>query len=275
MSTEQTLTYPHIVALWTLVQHNPVTKLRELRQLLRALWDRPGKPPQIKDIPADLLPYLTQSVSLRTLRAVYGESMVKQMENGEIPFPADMNIPDAIIIGRVRPSFDEDEFKDHLILGGTPPRPRSLVRQAEWREGQSTADAEQAFMKAAEALLVEFRTLSDNQAAAAGSGVTLMTYCHLPVTAEPLMGSGFQVRMEFRQVTRLGDIDPQELEYEVVSEIGKYPISVPHQNTLMAMTKKSKDITLHNPFRDGDGNHIIKGTKAGRGPVLLDVSKES
>jgi len=275
------LTYPHIVALWTLVQHNPVEKLRELRGLLRQLWNDPsrdGVSPKVSDIPEELRRYLTQAVSFKTLRSVYGDSMVKQMESGEIALPEDMLIPDAVIVGRVRPAFDADEFKDHLVLGKAPSTPRVLVRRSSWQEGQSVEDAEQAFMDTCDSLQKEFRSLSDNQAHAAGQDTSLITYVYRKLMAEPLPSgrAGFQVSMEFRQVTRLGTLTARDIDgYEVVSERGEYPTEIPNRMVLMTLMKEASEIKLHNPFRDDQGRHVIPVAKTRRtGPVLLDVSED-
>jgi hypothetical protein len=106
---------------------------------------------------------------------------------------------------------------------------------------------EWAFMEGRDRVLAMFRKRSDEMMARQGRDETfvLVTIVQTTVTVWPLVPKGFQVGCEFQQYVYLGDPyfgEPGALDFEIESERGDYPVTVPSSEIVMFMMQDASDI---------------------------------
>jgi len=129
------------------------------------------------------------------------------------------------------------------IPGGTEPLPQVATF---WTVKASDAekDPQAAFMRGAEELQKRFQEFSDSKFKlldpSVAAGVTLVTVAYAPIAAYTGEVTGFEVGMEFHQVTRFGLVDASS--FELVSEDGRYPVSPPSDGYMMMLMKSKEAI---------------------------------
>lgn len=149
--------------------------------------------------------------------------------------------------GNTREYVPEQEMDARLeFLGGAS---GTIWREPAWVEGMAYVEAEAAFMQAADRLMKRFREHSDNRFGILDdvlrNDAILLTTVYQPISVSPLEDQGFEVVMEFNQSVLLGE---KELDYEVVSERGEYPVKAPTTGEWGSVLRAASEIPIVNPF---------------------------
>jgi hypothetical protein len=172
------------------------------------------------------------------------------------------------------------------IPGGEEPLPKTATF---WTHPASFNDmgSQDAFMEAALALQKRFQTLSDGKVVLLPDhlrkGVTVVTVAYTPIIAYPIDprkgDSGFEVGMEFHQVTRFGRVDTDD--FEVYAEDGVYPIQPPSDATMLSLMKSASELGDQQGFLSDEQRDVIKveteanrGTRNGYGVTLPPIQDE-
>lgn len=162
----------------------------------------------------------------QTLKRVYGDAGTDKFED------LARGQRDVLVVARLN--------EEHVPGGGQLPNTATFWT---YPANYSDMDPQAAFMEAALALQERFRQHSDTKFMLvpedARAGVTLVTVAYSPIVAYPLdprLGErGFEVGIEFHQVTRFGSVNTDS--FEVYSEEGVYPIHPPSEGSLLTLMK--------------------------------------
>lgn len=152
-----------------------------------------------------------------------------------------------VLSERAREYLTEQEVDARLEQLGTASG--TTWREPAWVEGMSYVEAEAAFMRAADRLMNRFREHSDNRFGVLDdvlrNDAILLTTVYQPISVSPLEDQGFEVVMEFSQSVLLGE---KELDYEVVSERGDYPVKPPSMGEWGSVLRAASEVPVVNPF---------------------------
>ena len=186
-----------------------------------------------KEVDADLRSFIPKGHTHKTYQATFGSSYdfdsaeEDRREQGQ----------GAIIVATL----------NRRVPGGDEPLPLSAVTWTEPAAWEDTSP-EKAFLEAANRLQWRFRRYSDMKFAlvdlALAATQTLVTVAYQPICAYPLSAGkrdkGFDVVMEFHQVTRYGGFDMGD--HDIYSDEGFFPVSVPTSDQMMLLMKTPEEI---------------------------------
>jgi len=104
---------------------------------------------------------------------------------------------------------------------------------------ESPENPQSDFMRCAQELHAQFQSFSDRKFLLMDkemrAGVTLVTVVLTPIIAVPRADVGVELLCEFHQKSRFGFVDTEG--FDVFSEVGEYPVQVPTDGDLRAMSQ--------------------------------------
>lgn len=158
--------------------------------------------------------------------------MAQMKERGETQATLRYQPQEGVVVSRV--------VQEHMPGGG------QLLSQPKVLFHQGFAGSENPaldFLKCAQELSRMFDDHSDLQVmlldATIRASVTLVTVVETPIIAVPREHSGVELLCEFHQKTVMGHVDTTG--FEVYSEVGEYPISIPNDLELVTMMKTADE----------------------------------
>lgn len=180
-------------------------------------------------VDADLAHLIKRNHLRNSMKTVYGETADEEALAKVQTYQGS-----AIIVGTLH---------KEKVPGGSEPLPATATF---WTIKVSDAekDPQAAFMRGAEDLQRRFQEFSDSKFKlldpSVAAGVTLVTVAYAPIAAYTGEYTGFEVGMEFHQVTRFGSVDASS--FELYSEDGRYPVSPPSDGYMMMLMKSKEAI---------------------------------
>jgi hypothetical protein len=188
-----------------------------------------------KELDADLAHLVKRDFLRRTMEKVYGRGYGDHRLD-EMSREESRRQGGAIVVATLN--------KEQVPGGGQLPSTATFWTQ---RANFTELSPQDAFMEAAVVLQQRFQDSSDTKFALlpeeTQAGITLVTVAYSPIVAYPLdprFGErGFEVGIEFHQVTRLGRVDTAN--FEVYSEDGTYPIQPPSDGAILTLMQTAEE----------------------------------